>query len=484
MQPTSPAALNGSAHPPSSLAPAPGRGEAWKFGGVDWGVVRQLREEVSERLATWSRGPGTAARDDSRRVYARSAVTEVVDAYLLERARVDGGYSPQRQQQLSEAVYAAVIGLGRLQPLVDDPGIENIEINGCDHVDLIYADGRVEDGPPIADSDEDLISDLQYIASRAGRTLSPARPRLHLTLPGGGRLVAMIETSARPIVVVRLHRVVDTTLQELVERGTLSSTLAQFLHAAVIANANVVITGPPGVGKTTLMRGLASSIPPLERYATLESERELHLDVAGRHRRMVSFEAREGSPELSADGRPAGLVTLSDLIEDCLRGNFSRLIVGEVRGAEVIAMLEAVSTGGKGSLCTIHSNSAGDAFERIVSLCLTRAGTSEAWAYRIAAQSIHFVVHVDMIDSAVHGPAAARRRFVTEVLEVDGVNEFGRPVTTQVFAPTGPEGRAMPTGHMPQRIGHLEAAGFHRGWLLAREHTGWITDQSDAGGAP
>lgn len=465
-----PADLSG-ANGAAVLEPRAENPAAWAFAQVDWAAVRTLREEVSEAITAWTRAQGAAVREDTRRAYARKTVSETVARYALERARQHEAYTPAQERHLAEAVYAAAFGLGRLQPLVDDEAIENIEINGCDHVDLIYADGRIEAGPPVADSDEELLTDLQYWASRAGRTLSPARPRMHLTLPGGARLVAMIETCARPVLVVRRHRVVDTTLQQLVEFGSLSPALAAFLHAAVVANMNLVITGPPGAGKTTLLRALASSIPPLERYATLETERELHLERAGRHRRMVSFEAREGSAELAADGRAAGQVTLSDLVEDTLRGNFARLIVGEVRGAEVIAMLEAISTGGKGSLCTIHANSARDAFERIVSLCLTKSGTSENWAYRIAAQSLDFVVHVDMLDVAVTGNAASRR-YVAEVLEVGGINEFGRPITTQAFAP-GPDGRAVPTGHLPRRIDRLEAAGFNRNWLLARDDGGW-----------
>jgi pilus assembly protein CpaF len=448
---------------------------AFAFQGVDWAIVRKLREQVSDRLADWASSTTPSPSEQDRRVYGRDLVQKAVKTYVdaeVHARRLDPG-NLAYEKTLVDAVISAAFGLGRIQPLVDDGEIENIEANGFDHVDLIYADGSIVEGPPIADSDTDLVAELQYWASRGGRTFSAAHPSLHMMLPGGGgRLAAAYWTTDRPNLVIRQHRVVDTTLTQSAEQGVVSTALAHFLHYAVGANSNIIVTGMPGAGKTTLLRALAASIPPLERYATLETERELHLDRIGRHRRMVAFEERQGSSEYGPDGRPAGEVTLTKLLEDALRMNFARLIVGEVRGKEVIAMLEAISTGGKGALATIHANSAIDAFERISTLCLTRAGTTEIWANRIAAQSLHFLVHVDMVDVNVSGTAKAmRRRFVSHVLEVQGINEFGRPVTTEIFK-AGPDGRAVPTGHLPHRIRALEFAGFDRNWLLSAKASG------------
>lgn len=461
--------------PTAGPPPPPAPRHAFAFQGVDWTIVRTLRDQVSQHMADWASETTPAPSEQDRRVYGREVVKSMVKAFVdaeVRAKRLDPG-DLRFEQTLTDAVRAAAFGLGRFQPLVDDPDIENIEVAGHDHVDLIYADGSIEKGPPVADSDADLLAELQYYASRGGRTFSIAHPSLHMMLPGGGgRLAATYWTCDRPSLVIRQHRVVDTTLKQAQEQGVISLALAHFLHYAVAANSNIIVTGMPGAGKTTLLRALAASIPPLERYATLETERELHLDRIGRHRRMIAYEARQGTNEYGPDGRPAGEVTLTQLLEDCLRMNFSRLLVGEVRGKEVIAMLEAISTGGKGALATIHANSAIDAFERIATLCMTRAGTSEAWAYRIAAQSLHFLVHVDMVDVNISGTdKAQRRRFVSHVLEVQGIGEFGRPVTTELFIP-GPDGSAMPTRHLPHRIKALEAAGFDRGWLLAGDASG------------
>lgn len=469
----------------SYLPAAPGipaasgrRTGAHAFAGVDWDAVGQLRQQVAERMALWRRGDGAAQDQAGHDVFALGVCQEEVSEYLVDRVRAGATrYSAGEERSLVEAVHAAAFGLGRIQPLIDDPDLENIEVNGFDNVILLYADGRIETGPPVADSDRQLLADLQYWAARAGRSFTTARPHLNLELPGGARLAAQIETVKRPTMTIRLHRVVDTSLRDLVARGAVSQALAQFLQACVLANANLVITGPPGAGKTTLMRALAAAIPPWERYATLESDRELHLDELGRHLRMVSYEAREGSSEQSLDGRPVGQVTLSDLVEVALRGNYSRLLLGEVRGREVTALLEAISTGGKGSFCTIHANSAADAFERIVSLCLTRSGITAELAYRLAAQSLQYIVHVDLVDDSIHAAqpagAVARRRFVTEVLAVEGIGEFGRPITTRVFASTGHEGRAEPAGHLPRDITRLERAGLDRGWLLRDRASTW-----------
>jgi Flp pilus assembly CpaF family ATPase len=451
---------------------------AWRFAGLDWSVVRELSAGVGERMVGWRRNTpeGQRATDADQRVYAAKLATEQVREHARAEAR--------RGQTLEEAVLVAAVlaesqGFGRLQPLIDDAGLENIEVYGCDNVTLVYADGRIQDGPRIADSDEQLVDYLQRWAARAGRTISPASPRLHLTLPGrdgqpSARLMATIVTTKRPVAVVRLHRLVDTTLSTMVELGAISDVLANFLHYAVQANANIVITGPANAGKTTLLRALAASIPTYERYATLETEEELHLDLIGRHRRAVAYEERHGSlDQITASGRPAGQVTLSNLIEDALRGNFARIILGEVRGAEVLALLEAISTGGKGTLCTIHANSAREAIERIVSLCLTRTGTTETFAHRLTAQSLHYVVHIDLVESANAHGQIHRRRYITQIIEVCGLNEHGRPLFTDVATPDPATGRAVPTGTLPTRITALERHGFDRTALLRGGDGGW-----------
>jgi Flp pilus assembly CpaF family ATPase len=178
------------------------------------------------------------------------------------------------------------------------------------------------------------------------------------------------------------------------------------------------------------------------------------------------MEAREGSSERDQRGHRAGEVTLSDLVLDALRMNLRRIIVGEVRGPEVLPMLEAMSTG-DGSMCTIHARTATHALDRIVTLCLAAGvGMSEPFAYRLTAGSVDLLVHLTLLDlPAPAGPGAggSKHRFVSTVVEVGGLGERGHPVTTTVFGP-GSDQRAVPR-HRPSCLPDLVTAGFDPGFF-------------------
>ena len=236
----------------------------------------------------------------------------------------------------------------------------------------------------------------------------------------------------------------------------MSRAVAEFLGAAIRAGRNIVVTGAQNAGKTTLLRALAAEFAPMERFATIEREYELHLHELARHPRVVAMEARVGSSERDASGRAAGEVTLSDLVVDALRMNVRRVIVGEVRGPEVVPMLNAMSVG-DGACARCTPGSAAKALDRIVTLCLEQGGgMTDTFAYRAAADGIDFIVHLAMRHDVSH--RGRRERFVAEVLEVDGIGEAGRPVVTTVFTP-GPDGRAVPAHH-PHCLPDLVAAGL------------------------
>ena len=434
-------------------------------------MVRRVRRQVSELLAARLKThplPDAPARQE----LARSLLSEVLATEGMVRLR-DGQppWTVAEEYALADAVMAALFGLGRLQPLIDDPAIENIEVNGCDQVWLCFADGREERGPAVADTDAELIEMIQALATQTGtaeRTFTTANPRLHLRLNDGSRLAAMAWTTPRPQVVIRRHRVRDVDLRDLVRLGSLDTVLAAFLRAALLAGKNIVVTGLQNAGKTTLLRALANEFPPMQRFATIEREYELHLhEMPDRHPRVVAMQAREGSSERDGAGRPAGEVSLADLVVDALRMNLRRIIVGEVRGSEVLPMLAAMSTG-DGSMCTVHARSAGKAFDRIVTLCLSQGvGMSDTFAYRLATGAIDLLVHISLLDESAIG--GGRHRFVSHVLEVEGIGESGRPATTAVFAP-GPDGRAVPT-HAPRCLPELVRVGFDANLLDQRTGT-------------
>lgn len=431
---------------------------------MDWSLVRDLRGQAADRLSS-----ALQAREGmdeaSQREFGRSLVQELLREHTTNSiAAGTPTVSLDQQQQLLEAIFDALFGLGRLQPLVDDPDVENIEINGFDDVVLQYADGRLIPGPAVADSDAELIDTLQFVASRSQvneRPFSPAHPYLHLRLDGGARMAANAWITPRPSVVIRRHRLSTATLEDLVGWGMLDASCASLLSAAVRARRSIVVSGPQGAGKTTLLRALCAEMDPFERVATLETEYELHLhEMPERHRRITAWEARPGSGERGADGKPAGEIDLNEILYNSWRFNIERYIVGEVRGKEILAMFKAMQ-GGAGSMSTAHARDARSMIERLVTAAM-EAGqhVSEGFAYRQVAEHVDLIVQVALESgrSADDVEGVRRSRYVSEILYVEP-GEHGRPATTGVFVP-GPDGRAVP-GSLPQPLRSLTRFGFN-----------------------
>ncbi|MFC5910141.1 CpaF family protein [Streptacidiphilus monticola] len=439
---------------------------------VDADVARELKRQVAADLYE----QGAAAVDEAtRRQRGRALIADAVarwsDAYAVAH-----GVSPTREQdrELADTVYDLLFRAGRLQPYLDDPEIENILVNGCDDVWVSRAHQPLRQVPPVADSDEELVELLQDLARRHGggeRSLSTSSPTLALRLEGGMRLQALTGVTPRPYVAIRRHRVAKATLGDLVAMGSVDSTLAAFLASAIRARKNVMITGTQGVGKTSLLRAMAAEIPPEERIGTLETEFELWLHELGQLRQVVPMEAREGNGE-RVDGRAAGELTIGELIPAALRMTLSRIIVGEVRSAEVVPMLRVMTNGEGGSMCTLHARTPHMVVDRIAELCLEYGSQmTDALAYRLTANALDFIVHVTMIDETPVG--GRRHRFVSHVLEVAGLGESGRPALNTVFgpAPDGSEPRAVPQTP-PACLDDLRRAGFDAA-LLGNPYGTW-----------
>lgn len=442
---------------------------------LDWVLVRQLHDATATALAEeLKRRPTLPA--DAQQELGRTLIQDEIDRLVRERISA-GRAVPSAEDELAiaEATFAAQFGLGRLQPYVDDQRVENIEAHGFDNVWVGYADGRDVRVDPIADSDEDLVRQLQYIAARLGRserTLTAASPMLTMRLPDGSRLAAVIETVPRPQLVIRRHRIRNVDLTDLVGLGAVDQALAEFLRAAIRARKNIVVTGGQGAGKTLLLRALANELPVAENLATIEKHFELLLhELPERHPRVVPFEAREGTGERGPDGRRLGEVTLTECVEQALVMNASRVWLGEVRGEEAWPLIEVMEGGEGGSCCTLHARSAHHAFERLANLCMRgRGSVTPEHAYRSCAGAIDLIVHIRTIDERWIG--GGRHRFVSQVLECNGMGEGGRPAVTDIFAP-GPDGRALPE-HDPVDLGDYTQVGFDPEWLRrGRGH--WAT---------
>lgn len=450
---------------------------------VDYGQVRRIRRSVADRLSeelSALRERGREVTTEDQRMLGRALIDEEVTAAVSELAR-SGRPTPgvDAEQLLASSVFADLFGLGRLDRWVANSMVENIDVNGCDNAWATYADGRRVAIGSIADSDADLVEMLQGFAAYAGqssREFSAARPLLNLRLPDGARLAAWMGVTPRPGLSIRRHRLVDVTLDDLHTLGSIDLALLGFLRAAVRARKNIIVTGGVNAGKTTLLRALANEVDPVEKLVVIEKEYELGLDrLPGRHEQVVCMEARDANAE------GAGAVGLAELVTHALRMNPSRIIVGEVRGEELIPMLTAMGSGNDGSFCTLHANSAHASFHRMaaIGLAADRRLPAEA-TFLLAADAVDLVVHIS------HNPTASGgvRRYVSSVLEVTGIGEAGRVTRNEVFR-TGADGRAVP-GAGIACLAQLTAVGFDPA-LLDRPDGWWnepvLPAGSDAGTA-
>ena len=368
---------------------------------------------------------------------------------------------------LAQAVYDQRYGLGPLAAYLRDPDVENVDVNGYDRVWVTYGTGERVAAAPIAASDDALASMIRSWATRGGQTardFSAASPLVNVALAGGARMTATMSVTPRPCLSLRRHGQLEVTLHDLIKLGTIDQAMAGFLAAAVRSRCNIIVTGGVNAGKTTLLRALASEIHPSERIATLESEYELYLHDREQHPDVIAFEAREANSE------GAGSVSLHDLIAHALRHNPQRIIVGEVRRCEIMPMLEAMNSGQEGSMCTLHANSAAEAFDRILILGL-RGGLA------LAERAIHILVGM-AVDLIVHVrkryDGQRTVRFISEVLEVMPPGDTERPTVNRLFLPEGPGGRAV-AAHTPSpgMLTRLEAAGFSPSLLDQRASGTW-----------
>ncbi len=410
---------------------------------MDHGLVKRLRQEVGDRLAQQRRldaasGVAPMSGEDERQ-YARALIGQVLEEYA--RSEIQLGHrppSPEEEEALAAGVHAALFGVGRLQPLLEDPEVENIDINGCDRVFIGYADGREVMGEPVADTDEELIELIQILAAYSGLSSRPfdtANPELDLRLPDGSRLSAVMDVTVRPALSIRRARMGKVFLTDLMGTGTFSPEIGRFLRAAVLARKNIMLAGATNAGKTTLLRALANEIQPEERLITVERALELGLDQFPElHPNVVAFEQRLPNSE------GQGAISMAELVRRSLRMNPSRVIVGEVLGDEIVTMLNAMTQGNDGSLSTIHANSSMEVFNRVSTYAIQAEERLPVEAtHMLIAGAIDFVVFIEKRNDYAHG--GRLRRYITSIREVTGRD--GRVLSSEVFA-LGREGYAVP----------------------------------------
>ncbi|WP_245594486.1 CpaF family protein [Actinospica robiniae] len=413
-------------------------------------LAQQLSTHIISIIAAQARESGVILPSQRRAEVVESLLSEELDSFAAACLRTgSAGLSPGGQQRVASRVRADVLGFGPLQHLLDDPDIETINAQGCDRVFTIRANGVRQRELALAADDDAFVELIRSLANSGGqeRRFDKAVAQLNAQLPDGSRLFASIGVCKRPVLSIRRHRLADTTLKELVAKGLSGEELAAFLAALVGARFNLLISGGTGAGKTTLLRALAAELPATERLVIIEDTYELGLDeLEHRHADVVSFQAREANTE--GEGR----VTQAELVRCALRLSPDRVLVGEVRGDELVPMCNAMNLGLDGSMTTVHASSSGQVSQRLINIGLQAPERlSPEATVALVASAVDFIIQLDRADDGV--------RVIGSIREVCG-SEGAQLTTNEVYRP-GPNGRARYATRCEQRtLNRLEAAGY------------------------
>ena len=418
--------------------------EASTVGDPDTPARRSLRTalrtaittQLPDRIEQAEHDIGQPLTVADRRAIAEEILTEAARTHAETELMANRPLpDPATERSVITVVLDEQFGLAGLQPLLDDPQVENINVNGADRVFLRYADGTRARLPPIAASDAEVEQLVRTLAARTGseeRRFDRGSPAVNLQLADGSRLFAVMALTAggRPSVSIRRHRYRTIDLPDLCRLGLIDQELGAVLAALVRARKNLLITGGTALGKTTLLRGLASVIDPDERLVTIEDAFELDL---GRdpilHPDVVALQAREANIE------GQGAVSQAELVRWALRMSPDRVIVGEIRGPEVVPMCNAMSQGNDGSMATLHASSSRIAFTRLAAYAAQGPERLPLEATNLlVASAVHAVIHIAY--------ATDGKRVVSSIREVVDADER-QIVSNAVYRP-GPDRRAVP----------------------------------------
>jgi pilus assembly protein CpaF len=344
-----PAALAGpvtSAQRPQSAPPEPGRGDPYAElkGAIHHAVIAKLGPELFKR---------ETAEDLSERVL--HAVTEQL---ALDRTPL----TREERRRIVREIADDVLGYGPLEPLLRDESVTEVMVNNHDRI-FVERDGRLERADATFVDNAHVLRIIDKIVSQVGRRIDESSPMVDARLPDGSRVNAIIPPLSLkgPTLTIRKFSRDPYTMDDLINFGSLNPQSAQFLASCVKGKLNVLISGGTGTGKTTMLNALSSFVPDDERIVTIEDAAELQLQ----QEHVITLESRP--PNIEGQGE----VRIRELVRNALRMRPDRIIVGEVRGAETLDMLQAMNTGHEGSLTTIHANTPRDALSRLETLVMT-----------------------------------------------------------------------------------------------------------------
>lgn len=354
----------------------------------------RVRESILERI-------------DYSRETMDGQILEMIDEEIVRAGR-EYPFGLEERKRMRQELFHSIRRLDVLQELLEDTGITEIMINGPDRI-FIEEKGAIRPYEKTFSSPDRLYDVIRRIVSDCNRTVNEASPVVDARLPGGERVNVVLPPVALngPIVTIRRFPEQPIRMKDLIAFGSLSPEAAGFLACLVRAGYNIFVSGGTGSGKTTFLNALSEFIPSDERVITIEDNAELQI---GHIDNLVSLEARNANVEGENE------VTIRHLIRASLRMRPDRIIVGEVRGAEALDMLQAMNTGHDGSLSTGHANSAGDALSRLETMVLMSSLDLPVSAIRSQiANAIDIIVHL--------GRLRDRSRRLLEIREVEGIRD-------------------------------------------------------------
>ena len=349
----------------------------------------------------------------------------------------------EERRQLVREITDDILGYGPLEPLLRDDSVTEVMVNGSDRI-YIERNGKIQQAGVTFVDDAHLLRIIDKIVSQVGRRIDEASPMVDARLPDGSRVNAIIPPlSLRgPTLTIRKFSRDPYTMDDLINFGTLSPKAAQFLAACARGKLNVLISGGTGTGKTTTLNAISAFVPSEERIVTIEDAAELQLQQD----HVITLEARP--PNIEGQGE----VRIRELVRNALRMRPDRIIVGEVRGAETLDMLQAMNTGHEGSLTTIHANSPRDALSRLETLVLTAGVDLPLRAIReqIASAFDLLVQITRLVDGS------RRLSHITEVLRMES-----EVITLQdVFHAKPPDESAALASHATKLLSPLTCTGL------------------------
>jgi pilus assembly protein CpaF len=378
----------------------------------------------------------------------RNTIQELFEQVLTEEGIV---LTRPERHRLFEQIAAEILGMGPMQPLLEDETISEIMVNGAKNIYIERA-GKIIRAPLTFENDDHVMRIIDRIVAPMGRRIDESSPYVDARLPDGSRVNAVIPpiSLVGPVITIRKFFKNPITIEQLVQFGTITPEALQFLKAAVESRLNIVISGGTGSGKTTLLNILSQFIPNDERIVTIENAAELQL----RQEHVVTLESRP--PNIEGKGE----VTIRDLVVNALRMRPDRIIVGEIRDEAALDMLQAMNTGHDGSMTTLHSNGPRDTLSRLETMTMMAGMELPVRAIREQISgAIDFVVHQERMRDGT--------RKITAITEISGME--GDVITMTdifVFEQSGYEGgkvvgRLRPTGLRPKSIDKIEASGIH-----------------------